>query len=377
MKTKIIFIALVFTGFVVRAQSDGSVSEVSIKGNKLIICSLNKVKSNIKTIPLSSLVENCALVQLEFSEEALFKPWFTTVTDKYIGVRQQGNGPYKLFNRSGKFICTVGSVGKGPGEYSISLYDDIIDDQNELIYLAGMVGDKILVYNTSGKFVKNIVAPQQLHKPKIFLSGDILTIVHMAFKGEKAIAIQMDVKTGKVIKELAPPAHFLVGDYNGEIFNTRNTPAFDICHTNSDTLYHFDAKSNQIIPVFTMTYSSSEKPYKQYYELNKDLFLTNVFGKGLVATDLVSKSSSYIKVVNDYYGNMNAPTYVVQLRNGYYVHNLEPGQLKEEIEKRLAESSCTDKDKQVLKKLLSTLDEEANNLVFIGKLKTDVKAKLL
>ncbi len=377
MKTKIIFVVLIFACLTVCAQGDGSVAEVNIKGGKMAVCSLNKVKSDVKTIPLSSLVENLTLVQLEFNEDALFKPWFTTVTDKYIGVRQQGGRPYKLFDRSGKFLCTVGSIGKGPGEYSISLYDDIIDDENGLIYLVGMASDRILVYNTSGKFVKDIVAPQSLHKPKLHLSDGILTVMHMAFKGENAIAIQFDVNTGKVIKKLAPPSYLLVGDYNGEIFNTRNTPAFDFGHTSSDTLYHYDVKANKIMPAFAMTYSSSEKPFKQYYELNKDLFFTNVFGKGLVATDLKTKTSTYIKVVNDYYGNMNAPTYIVQLRNGYYVHNLEPGQLKEDIEKRLAESSCTDKDKQTLKKLLSTLDEEANNVVFIGKLRSDVKAKLL
>ena len=92
-------------------------------------------------------MENCELVQLETREDAYFNAWFTTVTDKYIGVSVEGNEPFKLFARSGKFLCNVGSVGRGPGEYTISPYDAIIDDQNELIYLAPFVGNKILVYN--------------------------------------------------------------------------------------------------------------------------------------------------------------------------------------------------------------------------------------
>ena len=39
------------------------------------------------------------------------------------------------------------------------------------------------------------------------------------------------------------------------------------------------------------------------------------------------------------------------------------------IEKRLSESSCTEKDKEVLNKLLASLDEEGNNVLFVGKLK--------
>lgn len=376
-KVKIFLAAFLFVCMSVRAQGDGTLSEITVKGSKMTVCSLNKLKSNTVTIPLSSLVENCTLVQLETSSEAYFKPWFTTVTDKYIGVRQQGGNPYKLFDRSGKFLCNIGSVGRGPGEYSISLYDDIIDDKNGLIYLASMNGDRILVYNVSGKFVKDIVAPHQLKKPKMFLADNILTVVHMAFRDDKAIALQFDVNTGQILKELVPPAHLLSQNFDGEIFNTRNTTdIFDFYHTSSDTLYHFDAKNNKIQPLFTMTYSSSEKPWKQYFQLNKDLFLTNVMGKGLVASDLKNKTSSYIKVVNDYYGNLPAPTYIMQLRNGYWAYNIQPEDLMEVIEKRLAESSCTENDRQILKKLNSTLKEGANNVVFIGKLKSGVQTKL-
>ena len=376
-KVKIFFAAILFVCMSVSAQGDGTLSEITVEGSKMIVCSLNKLKSNTVTIPLSSLVEDCVLVQLETITEAYFKPWFTTVTDKYIGVRQQGGNPYKLFDRSGKFLCNIGSIGRGPGEYSIALYDDVIDEKNGLIYLASMNGDKIFVYNMSGKFMKNIVAPHQLKKPKMFLKDNILTVVHMAFRGDKAIAIQFDVNTGQILKELAPPAHLLVQNFDGEIFNTRNTTAiFDFYHTSSDTLYHFDVKNNKIQPLYTMTYTSSEKPWKQYFQLNKDLFFTNVSGKGLVATDLKNKASSYIKVVNDYYGNLPAPTYIMQLRNGYWVYNIQPEELMEVIEKRLTESSCTEKDKQVLRKMNSTLKEGENNLVFIGKLKSGVQTKL-
>ena len=376
-KVKILFAALVFVCLSIHAQGDGTLSEVTVKGSKVTVCSLNRLKSNTVTVPLSSLVENCTLVQLETNKDAYFKPWFTTVTDKYIGVRQQGGNPYKLFDRSGKFLCDVGSIGQGPGEYSIALYDDLIDDKSGLIYLASMTGDKILVYNVSGKFVKNIIAPHKLKKPKLYLSNNILTVVHMAFNGDKAIAIQFDVNTGKVLQELAPPTQFLVQNFDGEIFNTRNVPMiFDFLHTSSDTLYHFDSKGNMIIPFFTMTFNSSEKPWKQYYQLNKDLLLTNVFGKGLVATDLKNKTSSWIKVANDYYGNMPMPAGIVQFRNCYFVHNIQPEELMSEIEKRLAVSSCTEKDKQILKKTLLTLKENDNNVVFIGKLKSEVKTKL-
>lgn len=362
--TKILLIAFILAIFTACAD-DGSVTEKIVNGHKLTICSLDKVKKT-ETLPLSSLVENCTLLNFEDIDEALFKPWFTTVSEKYIGVRQQGNGQFKLFDRSGKFLCNVGSVGQGPGEYAITLYDEIIDDKNNLIYLAPMMGDKILVYTTSGKFVKKITAPHQLHKPKLFLSDGILTVLHMPFEGDKGVVFQFDAD-GKLIKELATQKHLVVENFNGEIFNTRNTAVFDFLSTSSDTLYHYNVKNNRIEPVFTMTVNSG-KPFKQYFELN-DRYITNVFGKGLISTDKKNKTSSYIKVVNDYFGNMAMPAYVINLRNGYFVHNLEPAQLKEAIEKRLAESDCSEQDKEKLTKLSSSLNENANNVLFIGKLK--------
>lgn len=367
MKTKILFIVFLFVCTQAWAQGDGSVTEITKNGEKMMVCAFEKVKDK-KTIPLSQLVEKCELVQLEYTEDALFKAWFTTVTEKYIGVRQQGAGAYKLFDRSGKFLGNIGSVGQGPGEYSSSLYDDFIDDKNELVYLAPFTGEKIWVYTTSGKFVKEILSPLKLNKPKIYVEDDVLSVVHMAFRSDKVLALQFDVNTGKVINKLAAPEHLLVGDYNGEIFNTRGGSAFDFGHTNSDTLYHYDVRNNAINPVFMVSYNASEKPFRQYIA-SKSHYFTNVFGKGFVMTDPKTKTSCFATIVNDYYGNLPMPFYIVQVRNGYYVYNLEPGQLIEVIEKRLAESSCTSQDKEKLKKIMDSLDENDNNLVFVGKLK--------
>ena len=355
------------------------------------VFSLNNLKSDTATIPLSSLVENCTLVQLETRDDIFVNAWFTTVTEKYIGIRQNANTPFLLFARSGKFLCAVGKIGQGPGEYTVGAYDAIIDDRNELIYLSPFVGDKILVYNTSGQFVKDIVLPFRMNKTKIFLSESILTVVHMPFPNTKAMALQFDVNTGIVLKEVAPLEHLVVNSFDYDIINTRNASGiFDFAFMNCDTLYHFDVKNNKICPAFKVEYSSSEKPWMVYFQMNKDLLLTNVsflgidpntgrqkyIPKGLVATDLKNKTSLYIRVTNDYYGNIPVQVGYFTFFHGYYVLNIQPEQLIEDIENRLAQRNCTENDKQVLNKTLSTLKENENNVVFIGKLKKDINAKL-
>jgi len=391
MRSKILFTVLLLSTYCCSPKGDGSVSIVNVGGNKVAVFSLNELASNTANIPLSSLVDGCEMVQLDNRDEALLnRNAFTTVSGKYIGIRASSQ-PYKLFDRSGKFLCNVGAIGRGPGEYT-SIYDDIIDDKNDLIYIAPFIGN-ILVYKVSGEFVKNIETSHRFINPKLFLSEGVLSVIHRAGLNDKAMAVQFDVNTGQVLKELAPPAHLVGGVQftEGEIFNTRNAPqVFDFFHTSSDTLYNYDIKSNKILPVFTITYTGSEQLYKQYIQLNKELFMAAVgflitnpetgrqyYGNyKTVVADLKSKRSSYANVVNDYYGSLSVPNSVVTYRNGYWVHNISSESLIANIRKRLAESSCNENDRQTLTKILSSLNTEDNNVVFIGKLKNELKTNL-
>lgn len=359
---------LLAVGFMTLTASTGTMEAAGPQPTgKLTVCNFSNVGKEV-TLPLSSLVSNCSLVRLENSDDALFKTWYTTVTNNYIGIRQSGSQPYKLFDRSGKFLGNVGAVGNGPGEYAIAVYDDLIDDVNERVYLAPITGSSILVYDTKGKFLKKIEAPNGLHKPRLHLSANgLLSVIHMPFEGDKAMVMQFDTN-GKLIKQLPPRKDLLVRNFDGELFNTRNTQAFEMQHTSCDTLFHYDVKTNALRPVFTMKVKEEMTNFKQYIELPRH-YATYIFGKGRVLTDKKSGNSTYFNVVNDFYGNLSTPFSIMHFRNGYYVCNLEPGQLITTIENRLKESNCTAKDKQTLTKLLGTLDENSNNLVFIGKLK--------
>jgi hypothetical protein len=259
-------------------------------------------------------------VQLESIEGAYVDPWSVTISEKYIGIKPRRREPYKLFDRSGKFISEVGSFGGGPVE-------------------------------------------------------------------NQAKIIQFDVKTGELIKELAPPAHLFVQKFGGDeaVLSTRNKQGFFDFHSISDTLYHFDLKNDRIVPFFTMPFSTSQKITKRYMILNKDFLLTHILcweesglceRMGLVAIDLKHKTSSFVNFENDFFGNLTAPIDFYHLQNGYWTQSIMPGELMENIENRLAERNLSDSDREILEKTLTKLTEGENNVVFFGKLKDEVKAKL-
>lgn len=355
-------------------KEDGSITFVNVNGNEVMVTTINEIKIK-ETIPLSDLIEDCELIRFDNKDEALFKVWwiYITMTDKHIGVRQEGD-VYKLFDRSGKFLCNVGARGNGPGEYSTSIYDEIIDEESGKIYFSQYVGDKILMYDLNGKHIKDITLPYKLNKPKIALSGDgILTAVHMPFANDKAFAVQFDTD-GNILYEMEPTESMRVQNFDGEIFSLRNTDAFDILHSSIDTLYHYDLQNNSLQPVFTSVHpqmTSDNGWFFQYKEL-PNYYLSNIYNykTGQQLSTFSNKEtwkSSQVHIVNDFYGGMEVPPN--NFYKGYFIENLEPGELIGKIEKRLAEPGCTAADKKKLNELLSSLDENSNNLLFVGKLK--------
>ena len=211
--------------------------------------------------------------------------------------------------------------------------------------------------------------------------------MHVPLENQAKI-LQFDVNTGQLLNELSPPAGLFraerlnVGDLT---FSTRNMSDFFDLLSISDTLYHFDLKNNRIVPFFTMPFSTSQNIWKQYMTLNKDLIITNIHcfeesglcnRTGLVAIDLKHKTSSFVNFANDFFGQLPAPIDFYHLRNGYWTQSMMPEDLMEDIEKHLTESDLSENDRDRLEITLSTLKEGANNVVFIGNLKDEVKAKL-
>ena len=291
-----------------------------------------------------------------------------------------------MFDNSGKFLNFIGSIGGGPGEFQTRIWDDIIDDENELIYLVGMFTDRIHVYSTSGLFVKEIVMPHLVRFPSISLQDNILVVKHVPLENQAKI-FQFDVNTGELLNKLAPPAHLFVQMVTPDdvVFSTRNVSGFIDVISISDTLYRYDIKANELLPFLIIDNNSTEEIYKQYLMVNKDLFITRLIclersgmcrNTGLVAIDIKHKTSSFVEFTNDFFGNLSAPIDFYNLRNGYWTQSLMPEELIEEIENRLAEDDISEKDRAVLNKTLSSLQEGENNVIFVGKLKDEVLTKL-
>ena len=355
--------------------NDGSIATVETGGNELTVCDFALVKDTID-VPLSEFVEDCRIVRFDNSDTAMFKAWFILATDQYIGVRQSG-GSFKLFDKEGKFLHDIGAVGNGPGEYAISIYDEIIDEKNGHIFFTPFTGDKIMMYGTDGKWIKDIKLPGKINKPKLSLNADgTLSVVHMPFTEGEPLAFQVDTE-GNILKQIPATAATKVNDFNGEVFSYRNSNDFDFFHTSIDTLFVYDPAGNRLLPEFTMTFPDpKEKPIHLYYRLPNHFMVTYYYwgndrpeGGGDILIDKKKNASSHFRLVNDFYGNLPVSSPGHRFYQGYFILNMEPGQLAEQIEKHLASGKCPNQDKKKLQDLAASLDENDNNVLFVGKIK--------
>lgn len=357
------------------SKGDGSVATMDVgDGNELTLCDMKLVGDTID-VPLSEWVEDCQLVRFENRDTAFFKAWWPVITENFIGIRQSG-AAFKLFNRDGKFLADIGRVGEGPGEYTGSLYSEAIDEENKCIYLAPFFGSsKLLKYNMDGTFHSSIEIGESLNKPKISLNDDgSLTMVHLCFEGRNKIFAAHVSKDGKVKTFEGKPGESInpfdkdgsfVG-FNNEIWAYQNVPGMVYMMMPNDTLYKYDVQKERAVPQFAL----SNKPQDDdLFIIPQELpgkFLAQVWGKGTIVVDKKTKSSHWVRLKNDKFGNMAAP---FNFSNGYFFAIYETMQLADRIEKRLAESNCTDEDKKILNDLLASLDENDNSVMFIGKLK--------
>ena len=340
----------------------------------LVICDFDQVGDEI-TIPLSEWVEDFQIVRFDNKDEAIFKMWWPLITDNYIGIRQRDGGAFKLFDRQGKLLCDVGGVGGGPGEYK-NLYSEAIDEKNGWIYLAPFAwSDHLLKYDLEGKYIGKVEVGENLNKPKIQMLPDgNLALAHMYFHDNKSTMMAATISPkGKVTKCPDVPQHLHITfrnqsfpGFSHEVWHYGCTDDLKFAYTISDTLYAYDHKTNRLKADFVMkNYRKTDDIYCIYFPL-PGKYVTYVRGKGHILTDPQTQQSHFIKLKNDFVGGLKVNT---NFSNGYIFMMYEPLQLMEQIEKRLEESDCTDADKKVLKELYDSLDEDDNNIMFIGKLK--------
>lgn len=378
------------------SQSDKTLDKAPIVGkyvqvgdNKVLSCDQKLLTDTIR-LPLSLFTEELEIIKLDHRDEALVKEAKVTVSDNYMLVHS-GYPPtaYKLFDRKGKFLTDIGSVGQGPGEYK-NVYDVQLDEANNRIYLMPWQSQKILVYDLKGNILDPIPMPIRCPKAKfrVDTKKGTVSVVLLAFKGIPSVAWTQDLK-GNQLKKVETGHLEAPQDFSNEVDASYNVSGiFDvnllfIMPTRVDSLYRYDVTKGQLIPTFTLNFKDTNKiPWHSYYEWPNH-FAGNISAPPVEVApgqwvngenfyyivDKKTGKGSFFKLYNDYLGNAEISWPVYSFSNGYYVKNIEPGNLLNEIEKALKNKGLSDSMRKKLTNLQNSINDNDNNYIMIAKLR--------
>ena len=362
----------------------------------LISVNFNRVDKGPVT-NISELVGEPEFIALDSRVEAFATGYTYAFSDHYICIGASMRGPAKLYDRAtGKFLCDVGTIGRGPGEYLNTYGAPRIDEEDGTIWLLPWQTKTLLGFDiATGKFKKEV--PLKYGVPKGQFSVDskagTVTVAALPFRDlVPMIAWQQDMQ-GNLIWEI-PSGHLsITPDFSNEIESNGNVEgAFDLSLITwgggRDSLYVINDGS--LSPVYTIDFNTKEVESEDYnlnvnedapihsYIMLPDRFITSVsypvqtewgFTAGkpeYVITDRRTGESVRTTFFNDY---LAKETDYASFAGGYWHTVLDPETFTEDAEKALKEGNLSDENKARIQEILKDLTPESNNIVILAPLK--------
>ena len=386
IKTGAIAAAIVFAASCGSGNGDGN----------LISVNFNRVDKGPVT-NISELAAEPEFIALDSRVEAFATGYNYAFSDHYICIGASMRGPAKLYDRAtGKFLCDVGTIGRGPGEYLNTYGAPRIDEEDGTIWLLPWQTKTLLGFDiATGKFKKEV--PLKYGVPKgqfqVDSKAGTVTVAALPFRDlVPMIAWQQDMQ-GNLIWEI-PSGHLsITPDFSNEIESNGNVEgAFDLSLITwgggRDSLYVINEGS--LSPVYTIDFNTKEVESEDYnlnvnedapihsYIMLPDRFITSVsypvqtewgFTAGkpeYVITDRRTGESVRTTFFNDY---LARETDYASFTGGYWYTVTDPETFAEDAEKALKEGNLSDENKARIQEILKDLTPESNNIVILAPLK--------
>jgi hypothetical protein len=149
-----------------------------------------------------------------------------------------------IFDKTGKYIRQIGSLGQGPGEY-LSIHDFCIDAENKEIYLLDDYGRKIHKYNfESGKHIKSVRLSNDYSYTYIARSGDQFYVSITPFSREKSDSLLM-----KIDFETEQYQEYLSADKYNAGWNETQYTAHNFFVSKDNILKYIEIYTNTVVAI--------------------------------------------------------------------------------------------------------------------------------
>ena len=269
-----------------------------------------------------------------------------------------------------------------------------IDEQAEHIYLLPFRSKAIYVYDLKGNYQKDIPLNKKYEKMmvpkglfKVNAAKNRVAVMTLPFDYLPLVAWVQDME-GNFLHEV-PMNHLKIRPaFSNEMLSSKcfadalDVSLYTLKEVRKDTLYHLDMNDGKLYPKFTLDFGGRDITRHNYFDFSThyvgslaaiEQVSENSFMVNATCAYLVEKESgkgAFFRMVNDFLDN--EPINIISKRcsNGYYTLNIEPAALIEKLEKGLKNNPDETRRKK-MEALMKTIDEDDNNYIFIGKLKTE------
>lgn len=129
------------------------------KGESLPVIDVAGGLGTYRQVPMSEHVSEVEYIPLETGKDFMIdesKNFNLIATTDRIFVA--GLEYCYVFTRQGKFVCKVGSMGRGPGEYNI-VAGITVNEESRIVYLDSVY--ELLEYSWNGEFIRSIEKPMR------------------------------------------------------------------------------------------------------------------------------------------------------------------------------------------------------------------------
>jgi hypothetical protein len=257
-----------------------------------------------REVQLSEIADTIEYISLETSQRSLLGSIMDVKMSKDFIFINSWKGPLTQFDKSGKFIRSIGRIGRGPEEY-IMIREFSIDEGHRKIYIQSNYNRSMQVYSFDGDHLESIIFPEDYGKI-VWSRDSLLMCFNEPTRGvEKNIFEEINSK-GEILQSVK---NMFFWQNNNSMSYLSNYPQRKVYYRldnrlhfkdwYNDTVYTYDS-NEKIIPKYLIDLGSSKLP---------DLLRTEVTGTSVKSPEFywasANESVRYIFIVYSSYSSPN------------------------------------------------------------------------
>lgn len=334
------YIIIVFSAFLLFGNSCDRKKTISVEN--LAYIQLDSLFE--RDIILESL-DRCQFVKLQTTEDCLIK-WIVKI--EFDGNKifiKDTNGKIFVFDDEGRFLNTIGSIGQGPDE-QLNVFDFYLDKESDVVNVLDLYKSTCFNYSYSGKLLG-----RKKFDPALFGNVTAITAVDnryliLTLDNDNTSLFNYGVLDSKKAKRKDYIPYLATGNKSlgfGLSKVAKSRESVYMCAFMSDTIYRYDANSNNIIPEWVfkgkLAPVTSKDLNSRSYDLALEALSTARAKKLSTGIDKIYSTDDYLHFTFVWNNNRYRVFFNTVSRSGCY-YKIVPSSLYASLENLIA---ATDK----------------------------------